>query len=377
MARVRIFRVQIPFSVQVSHNLAKRNKSQGFAVEIRDSRGERGYGEGTPRDYVTGETAEASENASLELADTLVGEHISGLEDLFSFLEDSGGSSIACEYPSAFCAIELALLDLFSRKAGIPLWRLFVKEPRVETLAYSSVLSLLEQSQRTKFLELTKRFGVSQIKAKVSGRGQANELAGEIFGLLGPETDLRLDANGAFEWNEAIEVIEDLRSRNLKVGAFEQPVSKEDLTGLKKVETATSVPVIADESACSVKDVENIISRGWCSGLNIRLSKCGGLLKCIKAAKMARSAGLFCQLGCHVGETSILAAAGRQLAAVCGPFRYTEGSYSKFLLETDVTETPCEFSLKGIATIPRTPGLGIDVSPSLLKSCSEMIAEKG
>ncbi len=326
---------------------------------------------------MTGETAAASENAAAQLGSLLLKKTFRNLEILIEFIEDTGSTSLATNHPSAFCAMEIALLDLFARKQGLPLWRVFTEQPCVDSLTYSAVLPLLDKGQRAKFLALTKKLGLFHIKAKVSDRGQALQLAMEIFDLLGPSTDLRLDANGAFSWQEAVDTLAALRDRGIRISAFEQPVSKDDLEGLKKVEAHSAVPVIADESACSMTDMERIISQGLCSGLSIRLSKCGGLLKCIKAVNMAKVSGLFCQLGCHVGETSILAAAGRHLAAICGPFRYTEGSYSRFVLERDITETPCEFSFHGQASIPDGPGLGIDISMQLLHSCSELISDTG
>ncbi len=282
---------------------------------------------------------------------------------------------LAREYPSALCALEIALLDLFARKADVPIWKLFNQHPSVSSITYSSVLPLLSLDQLEKFLGLTKRYGIRQVKAKVSDKRQAQRLARDIFSIMGQETDLRLDANGAFQWQEAVEIVGIFQREQLKISAFEQPVPKEDLEGLRSVEKNSGIPVIADESACSLEDMAAIITRGLCSGLSIRLSKCGGILKSLQAVNMARRAKLFCQLGCHVGETSILAAAGRHLAAICGPFRFTEGSYSTFLLETDVSEEPCSFSAGGRATIPEGPGLGIDISPSLLKSCAEEISE--
>ncbi len=370
---IRIYRIQIPFSVQVIHSLAERNKSHGFIVEIADQEGLKGYGEGTPRDYVTGETGGESERAAARLAEELTGLNIKGRRELFSILEEAGGSPEASRYPSALCALETALLDLFARKALVPIWRLFSEEPSVAGISYSSVLPLLGRDQLASFLKLTKKYAIRQIKAKVSDKKQAESLARQISSIMGPEIDLRLDANGAFGWNDAVEIVDVMKKEGLEISAFEQPVPKEDLAGLKKVERHSGVPVIADESACTIEDMSAIISQEACSGLSIRLSKCGGLLNCIKAVDMARQKGLFCQLGCHVGETSILAAAGRHLAAVCGPFRFSEGSYSSFLLETDITEDPCIFSAGGYAAVPTGPGLGIDISSSRLEVCSERI----
>jgi len=332
-------------------------------------------GEGTPRDYVTGESPKASEDAAADLVCGLKGQVIRGRDELFQFLRETGNTRLACEYPSAFCAFELALLDLYSRRIGVPIWKLFRHAPACDTIRYSAVLPLFDSAQRANFLNLVKKIGISQVKAKVLERAQAIELAREIFRVLGQETDLRFDANAAFSPTEALEIIEGLEKEGLHLSAFEQPVSKDDIKALAKIESVSSVPVIADESACTSQDVRTIIDERVCSGISIRLSKCGGMMKSIQLAEMASKAGLFCQLGCHVGETSILSAAGRHLACICGPFKYAEGSYSRFILERDVTETPCDFGQGGIAPILSEPGLGIEISDSALEAGSEKIAE--
>jgi muconate cycloisomerase len=65
-------------------------------------------------------------------------------------------------------------------------------------------------------------------------------------------------------------------------------------------------------------------------------------------------------LGAHVGETAILAAAGRQLAARTPDLRFAEGSYGKLLLRADVSDDmDLGAGFSGAATARE--GLGLDV----------------
>jgi L-alanine-DL-glutamate epimerase-like enolase superfamily enzyme len=64
-----------------------------------------------------------------------------------------------------------------------------------------------------------------------------------------------------------------------------------------------------------------------------------------------------------VGESSLLSAAGRLLAATLPEYEALEGSYGTRLLERDVTDNPFEFGPGGEAIVQHGPGLGVAVAP--------------
>ncbi len=232
---------------------------------------------------------------------------------------------------------------------------------------YSSILPLLSPDQRAKILHLTQQYKIKQIKVKASNVEETLKVMSEITEALGRESDIRIDANEAFTKETAIELIQAMHDKGFAISSMEQPLPKDEIDDMKEVQERTGVPVMADESFCSEKDLDKIIQRQACKGLNVRLSKCGGLIKSKKLVEKALRHGLFCQLGCHVGETSVLSAAGRHLAAVCGPFRFVEGCYSRFLLKEDIVKEPLEFGLFGKAPIPSGPGLGVEISKASLE----------
>ncbi len=265
-------------------------------------------------------------------------------------------------------------MDLFTKKLSIPLWKLFRERPAVDELFYSSILPVLSEEQRKAILRLTHGYSIKQIKTKALGMEQTIEVTREIRETIGSDADIRIDANGAFSAAQAITLVERLEEAGLHISCFEQPVDKDDLAGLREVDKKTGIPVMADESFCTERDLQKILDSQSCSGLNVRLSKCGGLLKSKGLVDSAKKAGLFCQLGCHVGETSILSAAGRHLAAICGPFRFVEGCYSRFLLKEDIVETPLEFGPLGRTLIPTGPGLGIEINKSAVRRwCTNLL----
>jgi muconate cycloisomerase len=182
--------------------------------------------------------------------------------------------------------------------------------------------------------------------------------------ILGPEVDIRVDANSAWTPAEAIDRLQAMAPYHLS--AVEQPVAKTDFDGLRRVSEAVRIPVIADESLCHEDDARRLIELKACRIFNIRLSKCGGLTAATRIRRLAEAAGILCQLGCHVGETSILSAAGRHFALTVPHLSYAEGSFSPYLLVRDVVSQPVVFNGGGLADALPGPGLGIEVLSSAL-----------
>src|SRR5207247_8403171 len=106
--------------------------------------------------------------------------------------------------------------------------------------------------------------------------------------------------------------------------------------------------------------------RGTCDLFNIRLSKCGGFIPSLRLAQFARKHGLGYQLGCQVGETAILSAAGRHFASSVADVRYLEGSYDRHLVREALGTRDLTFRWGGWAPALEGPGLGVTVDARAL-----------
>jgi muconate cycloisomerase len=202
-------------------------------------------------------------------------------------------------------------------------------------------------------------FGISNLKLKVGigddlGRVQAARRA------AGEEARIRVDANGAWTVEEAVEQLKSLQS--LGIDCVEQPVSPTaGPGGLRRVREATGMTVVADESLVTIDDAQRLAEAQACDVFNLRVSKNGGLAAALAIAHIAQEAGIRIQVGAQVGETAILSAAGRHLAAHLPDLMFAEGSFGTLLLEEDVAEQDLRFGPGGIAPVLRGPGLGIEV----------------
>ena len=102
-----------------------------------------------------------------------------------------------------------------------------------------------------------------------------------------------------------------------------------------------------------------LISRQACDIFNVRISKCGGLINAARIDRLAREAGLKCQLGAQVGEAGILSAAGRHYATRSAGVRWCEGSYGQLLLEEDLTDPDITVGPGGVAPALDSAGMGV------------------
>jgi muconate cycloisomerase len=354
---VEIARIAIPFRFGFRHALAQRNVGDGVLLTVRDEHGRRGHGECAPREYVSGETSQSVVEALSRRAPRLLGRSFASFEEL---CEELGRES--AEVPrdelAAFCALELAWLDLggqvFGRSAGEALGPVCTQ--RIE---YSGIVSASGTAEAVKTARSIRELGVTRVKVKV-GRELAEdlELLAAVREVLGAEAGLRVDANAAWDAKTALARLRDFEPYRLE--ACEQPCAADDFEGMAWLSARSPIPVIADESLVSFEDARRLIELRACHVFNVRISKCGGLLGAARIRDLARSAGIDTMLGAHVGETAILAAAGRHFAARTPGLRFAEGSYGKLLLRADVSDA-MDLGPGGAGAAIARDGLGLDV----------------
>jgi muconate cycloisomerase len=352
-----ILGIEIPFRFAFSHSLAERSVGDGVLLRVSDERGRSGYGECAPRDYVSGETSASAIDLLARSVPELLGRRFDSFEDLTREL-GRRNTCLPRDAHAAFCALELAWLDLggqvFGRSAGEPLGPV-----RAQSVPYSGVISASGKQQALKTCELLRKLGVTRAKIKVGAEAaQDLEVLGAVREALGSGASLRVDANGAWDAETALARIRAFEPFRLE--GCEQPCAAEDLAGMAWLAQRSPLPLIADESLVSLVDALRLIDARACHVFNVRISKCGGLLASGRIRDLGRAVGIDTMLGAHVGETAILAAAGRHFGARTPGLRFAEGSYGKLLLEADVSDA---LDLRAGGEGPALPGagLGLDV----------------
>ena len=107
-----------------------------------------------------------------------------------------------------------------------------------------------------------------------------------------------------------------------------------------------------------------VVENNWCDILNIRISKVGGFIKACQMAHLAAKSDKSFQLGCQVGETGILSAAGRLFASNVKGTLHCEGSYDRYLLSDNIITSDISFGWGGAAAPLAGFGLCVEVDES-------------
>jgi L-alanine-DL-glutamate epimerase-like enolase superfamily enzyme len=339
LASLAFHSVAIPFRTAFDHAGAARSRAENVIVVATDAAGHVGLGEGCPRRYVTGES---SESALIALRGWH-GEILAAVDSDEALDRWMLANETAIDRsPSAFCALELALLDLFARQRGRSLEGLLGLQPSRGAIAATAVYGM---GGWPKFLAQLATFtanGMTDAKLKIGGSSRRDTGRAAILAALGR---VRLDANNA--WPDGARAIVGLRATARQAWAVEEPVAPRDWAGMKQVALATGLPIILDESFVRLRDIRDLPDGvSWI--LNLRVSKLGGLKRSLEALGEAARRDLRVIVGGQVGETSILARAGLILAGDAGELLAGyEGAYGTHLLQWDVVTPSLRFGRGG------------------------------
>lgn len=193
----------------------------------------------------------------------------------------------------ALCALDMAAWDLAAKAQGkklYELWGLAIdRNPMTDyTIGIDTVDNMVAK---------LREFPWPIYKIKL---GTPHDV--EIVRTLRAHTDavLRIDANCAWEAEAAVAYSRSLAG--LGVEFLEQPLAADDLEGMKRLRAESALPVIADESCIREQDVKACAP--YFHGINIKLTKCGGLTPALRMIREAKSLGLKVMTG-SMNESSV------------------------------------------------------------------------
>jgi L-alanine-DL-glutamate epimerase-like enolase superfamily enzyme len=274
-----------------------------------------GYGEAAPLEPVNGEnqgTAIATLNSCIEF---IKGKDISEYRAVSRTLK-----SVFWAQVTARCAVEMAMLDAYTKVLNIPMYQFFGGVGnRAETDYTIDIVA--PDTARVNAAKLAKA-GYRVIKTKVG-----KKLTDDIDRLLAikdgaPGCGITLDANQGYSATEAVHFLNELEKNNIRPILFEQPVIKSDLAGMRFVKDHTSVPIAADESVFTSADAINVVRTGCADIINIKLMK-SGIIEALDIIAIARSANIKLMIGCML-ESKLALGCSVHMAAGTGAFDYID-----------------------------------------------------
>lgn len=359
---IRASSLAIPFKLSFKHASAARASTQTIWVSAKGRDGSIGFGEGCPREYVTGE--------SLPSAQAFVAAHSADWQNRIRDVESLGVWIRTHEHeidvsPAAWTAVELALLDLLGKSAGRPVESLLGLPPLGGRFRYTAVLGDASPQEFDGHLARYRQAGFRDFKIKLAGertRDLAKARSLQAAGIA--PASVRADANNL--WSDAGAALEDLEALEFGFFALEEPLRAGDYAGMARIALALDSRVILDESMARPGQLPGLPGPAERWLVNLRVSKMGGLLRSLDFLRQARGQGLRVIVGAHVGETSLLTRAALTVASAAGDALVAqEGAFGTHLLERDVVEPPLMFGPGGIldagAALGTAPGWGLAV----------------
>jgi len=224
--KVNIYQIVLPFSIEFSHSLRKRFSAKNIIVEVIANHGEiKGYGEGAPRSYVTGELQEsAAKSVSQILQNSNFPWQMNDVSQVSNFIESVTSGK---EKNAAICALEIALLDVLGRYQKKSITDYFRKDFYADTIYYGATIPLANNQQIMEVCQWIKEIQVNNLRLKIGKDFEQNKAAIKAVRLIfGDNYDLRIDTNGAWDLELALDHIPLIEEYNVKV--IEQPLIPED-----------------------------------------------------------------------------------------------------------------------------------------------------
>jgi L-alanine-DL-glutamate epimerase-like enolase superfamily enzyme len=275
-----------------------RTEKRVVIVEL-DEGGRISRGEGSA-DAFFGETSESIE-ADVRSAVALLPEDPRDLAGLKARLDERfphGGA--------AACALDTLVHDRAAQVAGQPL-HTFLGITSTVAPPTSFTIGIAEPNVMAERAAAAAAKGYRVLKVKLGHGNDEAILDGIRRVFFGP---IRVDPNAAWTVEEAPERIK--RIVRFDIEFVEQPTPPGDIDGLRRVRERSELPIVADEAAVRVHDVDRLA--GACDGINVKLQKSGGIAEAHAMIRRAHERGLKVMLGCRAAETSVAIAAAAHLA---------------------------------------------------------------
>lgn len=347
------------FRFAYSHALAERECGISVLVRAKTDTGAVGFGETLVRSYLTGETlASVQEDIAAWWPDvrTCV---FHAPECVLEELRPYWKRADAARKTAAWAGLELAVIDAVTRAMGVPAWRVLADAPQCSRIDYVAPLGFRGMRKTRWAARLLRWLGFRDFKLKTGWPDDRDRLRA-VRAIIGRNADLHVDANTGWTPECAFDIACVLHECG--VSAVEQPFPAGAESEMADFQRKTGLAVMADESLCTTTDARRLIALGACRLLNLRLAKCGGFSGCKAILDMARAAGIACQLGALVGETSVLTAAGRHFIIGCGPLAHHEQSFPRIFLKSDPARGARSPWWGGaVCGVPSEAGLGVRV----------------
>ncbi len=358
---IRIYKFDIPLREVFQIATMSISTAKNVLIKVETNDGIDGWGEAASFHAIVGETQIINFAAAKELRDILVGENPLEIESIVKAMDHFLPHNTTIK-----SAIDMALYDIASKVAGLPLYSFLGGKKRV--IETDMTLGICNPDEAGEKALAIKSMGFRMIKIKL-GLDFSDDFTRlkNIRQAVGDDAILRIDANQGWDRMSAKNNLDAFVEYNIEF--CEQPCRVNDQNGIKYVSNNTNIPIMADESLFSPFDALNLIQQDAAPYFNIKFSKSGGIINAVKIGHIAEAGEIPCMIGC-MSETRL----GITAAAHFG----LSNSILKFFdLDSHLehSEDPIIGGINienGIIEIPDEPGIGAYPDEDYLKNLDEI-----
>lgn len=341
LSRFELRAVRLPLVERFVTAAGTLEAREGFLVRVG-----KGVGEALPLPTSGTETLEQC-RAALEAARVLEGREARSVIEVEALLSEVNALELA---PCARLAVETALLDLLGRELGLPVSQLLSQTAR-DQVQVNAVLDATD-SAAVRARELRDE-GFTSFKLKV-GDAAGVERARQVREAIGPDAELRLDANGAWSLSDAASALRQLE--RVHPSYCEDPLAGPEL--VTALRAATTVGIAADAWLASAAGRRQVIEGRLADVLVLKPAVIGGLRRALVLAAEGRARGMTVVVTTTL-EGVVARLAALHLAAAL-PKGTASGLATGALLAKDHAVDPAPV-VKGFMDVPARAGLGVEV----------------
>ncbi len=341
-------RLDIDLSVPYTIAYETISKTTNFILKLETDGKWLGFGCAAPDLVVTGENPKDVEHAiTTIIAPYLVGKDPFSYAFVLMELKQLLGKR-----SSALAMVDMALYDLISKKAEVPLYK-FLGGYR-NSIATSITIGILPVEETLRHAREYVKQGFTILKVKGGDNLQDDIDKMTKIHEKFPQIALRFDGNQGYSVKDSVAFVK--ATKDIGIEIFEQPTKQEVEERLGQVTDQVHIPVMADESLKTLTDAFRLAQNERVDMVNIKLQKVGGIMVGTHIDSVAKAARLEAMVGC-IDECGLGIAAGLHFALSRQNVKYADLDGHLELVSDPYKDI---FRLeKGVLYPTDRPGLGV------------------
>lgn len=358
IARIEAIPVRIPLKPErrMISALGKHDTSDFVLVRMETDDGRIGVGEATATPNWSGETVWGTQ----AIIERLFAPALVGCDPLDRGLIEARMDALAVDNWFAKSSIEMACWDLAGRVVDKPVYELLGGACRPLTIRNRFSVGAYAPEVAAERAAALVAAGFDTIKVKVGVNAEDVARVQAVRRAIGEQTALTIDANGGWNYDQALSALRELV--DCRLALVEQPLPRRDFTRLARLRKVTGQKILADESCFDEVEARELIAQGCCDAISLYPGKQGGIRKAKAIADLAAQHNIPCSIGSNL-EWDVGAAAMLHFIVSTPNMqvdRYPGDCLGPFYHEFSIAKNPLK--IEGpYTTLHAGPGLGIEV----------------